>query len=337
LRHDENHLSFGFGCASFLNNEKILYQYRLEGMEKEFSAPAFNRFVVYSGLPPGHYTFQARAVLPAYGYSKNSISYSFVISPAFYQTLLFKFLVVLLLVALVLWIQWLRMNQRIKRLKQIEVIKREENIKARQRTAEDFHDEVGNTLTRIQVLTDVLQARVGTMSEEGNRLIRQIKENVNNLYRGTRDILWALNPGSDQLTEITDRLKSMGVEIFQDTPMEFQFDNRMPDANEIILHPGFGRNILLIFKEAMNNCLKYSGASRIVLLVERRAGREIGIRLKDNGAGFDPEQVKRGYGLANMFKRAKRIQSEFIVDSRAGCGSDCILIIPVPDDLMVSG
>jgi signal transduction histidine kinase len=330
LPHDQNHLSFEFGCASYLNGEKIRYQYQLEGMEKEFSAPASNRFVVYSGLPPGEYIFRVRAILPGYGFSGNTISYPFTISAAFYQTLLFKLALVLVAVGLVLWMQWLRMNQRIRRLKQIEAIKKEENISVRQSTAEDFHDEVGNTLTRIQVLTDVLQARIGAGSDEGNRLIAQIKENVSNLYRGTRDILWALNPGSDRLSEVAARLEIMGIEIFQDTAVEFRFENRIPQSNEMVLPPNYGRNILLIFKDAMNNGLRHAGASRVVLEIDREGLHHISILLKDNGAGFEPDLVKKGYGTGNMAKRAGRIHGEFIIDSRPGTGTACRLVVPVP-------
>ena len=63
---------------------------------------------------------------------------------------------------LILWIQWIRMRMRVRQINQIEEVKREENIKVRQTASEDFHDEVGNSLTRIQVLTDVLHTKLGT-------------------------------------------------------------------------------------------------------------------------------------------------------------------------------
>ncbi len=77
LPHDENHLTFSFRCPSYLNSESILYQYQLEGMEKSYSALTPNHFVVYPALPPGHYTFKARAFLPGLGFSKNNIDFSF--------------------------------------------------------------------------------------------------------------------------------------------------------------------------------------------------------------------------------------------------------------------
>ena len=148
-------------------------------------------------LPPGHYTFRARAFLEGVGFSKDNVEFSFDIKAAFYQTIYFKFLLLVLVMGIILWIQWFRMRMRVKQINQIEEVKREENIKVRQTASEDFHDEVGNSLTRIQVLTDVLHTKLGNGHEEEKRIIGQIKENVSGLYQGTRDILWALNPESD--------------------------------------------------------------------------------------------------------------------------------------------
>ncbi|HEX3079206.1 MAG TPA: two-component regulator propeller domain-containing protein, partial [Puia sp.] len=249
LPHDENHLTFSFRCPSFVNSESILYQYQLEGMETSYSALSPNHFVVYPALPPGHYTFKARAFLPGLGFSKNNIDFSFDIKAAFYQTNYFKFLLLVLIMGLILWIQWLRMRIRAKRLSQIEEVKREENIKVRQTASEDFHDEVGNSLTRIQVLTDVLNSKLGNGHEEEKRIIHMIKENVSGLYQGTRDILWALNPESDLIREIGQRLQSLGIDVFQDTGICFSYENLLGESENIKLPGNYNRNIMMIFKE----------------------------------------------------------------------------------------
>ncbi len=328
LPNDENHLSFSFGSSSFLNTNRMLYQYQLMGMEKIYSQLTPNREVVFPGLPPGQYTFKARAYLPGSGYSKNTISFPFVISEAFYQTLFFKVVFVVLLLGLVLWIQWLRIKQQNRRQKEMEEIKKAENIKVRQIASEDFHDEIGNTLTRIQVLTDVLQTKIGTTHEEENRIIRQIKENLGNMYQGTRDILWTLNAESDQISEIADRLVSMGVEIFQDTPIKFVFENKIIRDQDVLLPGNYSRNILMILKEAMYNSLKYSKASTMLLIVERIESR-VFIILNDDGIGYDTVHVNKGHGTDNMFKRASRIRAEFVIESHLLLGTTYQLIIPL--------
>ncbi len=329
LAHNENHLTFSFRCPSFLHSESILYQYQLEGMEKNFSALTPNHFVVYPSLPPGHYTFRARAWLEAAGYSKENIAYSFTIKAAFYQTLYFRFLMLVLLMGIILWIQWFRMRIRMHRLHHIEEVKREENIKVRQTASEDFHDEVGNSLTRIQILTDVLQTKLGAGHNEEKRIINQIKENVSGLYQGTRDILWALNPESDLIKEIGHRLESLGVDVFQDTGICFQFENELEDSGNLKLPGNYNRNIMMIFKEAMSNCMKHARAKKVRLKIQKTEAGEVMISLQDNGIGFDHLFIKKGHGFQNMKKRAGRINSLFTITSVPGQGSRYELRIPL--------
>jgi signal transduction histidine kinase/ligand-binding sensor domain-containing protein len=329
LPHEENHLTFSFRCPSYLNSESILYQYQLEGMEKSYSALTPNHFVVYPALPPGHYTFKARAFLPGLGFSNNNVDFSFDIKAAFYQTIYFKFLLVVLTMAIILWIQWARMRMRARRLSQMEEIKREENIKVRQTASEDFHDEVGNSLTRIQVLTDVLNSKLGSGHEEEKRIIHMIKENVSGLYQGTRDILWALNPESDLIREIGHRLQSLGIDVFQDTGICFSYENLLGESENIKLPGNYNRNIMMIFKEAMSNSLKHAQATKVKLKIQKAENHEILIELADNGIGFNPLYIKKGHGFQNMHKRSNRIKSTLTPISIPGEGTRYDLRIPI--------
>jgi signal transduction histidine kinase/ligand-binding sensor domain-containing protein len=329
LPHDENHLTFTFRCPSYLHSESILYQYQLEGMEKTYSALTPNHFVVYPALPPGHYTFRARAFVEGSGYSNNNAAFSFDISAAFYQTLYFKFLVLVLAIALILWIQWFRIRMRVKQLRRIEEVKRDENIKVRQTASEDFHDEVGNSLTRMQVLTDVLYTKLGSGHDEEKRIIGQIKENISGLYQGTRDILWALNPESDIIKEIGQRLESLGVDVFQDTGVCFSYENMLGESENVKLPGNFNRNIMMIFKEAMSNSLKHAQARHVKLNIQRTEQGEIQIELADDGIGFNHLFVKKGHGFQNMLKRANRIKSKFNIITNPGTGTRYDLNIPL--------
>jgi signal transduction histidine kinase len=329
LPHNENHLTFSFRCPSYLNNESILYQYQMEGLEKSYSALTTNHFVVYPALPPGHYTFRARAYLNGVGYSKNNVEFSFDIKAAFYQTAYFKILLLVFITGLILWIQWIRIRMRVKRLNHIEEVKREENIQVRQTASEDFHDEVGNSLTRIQVLTDVLHTKLGSGHEEEKRIIGQIKENVSGLYQGTRDILWALNPESDFMMEIGQRLQSLGIDVFQDTGICFTYENLLGDAENVKLPGNYNRNIMMIFKEAMSNSLKHSQATHVRLKIQKTDLPEILIQLSDDGIGFNSLYIKKGHGFQNMQKRANRIKAILSLTSVPGNGTRYDLNIPV--------
>jgi signal transduction histidine kinase len=79
-------------------------------------------------------------------------------------------------------------------------------------------------------------------------------------------------------------------------------------------------NVYLIFKEAINNAIKYSGATEINLGVNA-VDHSVEIYLKDNGCGFDEAGVKKGNGLENMYKRAEEIGATLKVHSKTDEGT----------------
>jgi signal transduction histidine kinase len=82
----------------------------------------------------------------------------------------------------------------------------------------------------------------------------------------------------------------------------------------------YRQHLLLIFKEAINNSLKYSDGTEILLGVALK-GSKLNIKLTDDGNGFDTQQVSTGNGLRNMKDRADRIGGTLTIQSIAGKGT----------------
>ena len=80
------------------------------------------------------------------------------------------------------------------------------------------------------------------------------------------------------------------------------------------------QHLLLIFKEAINNSLKYSGCSEISLQVDLK-GKKLTVRLIDDGQGFDTQAEPPGNGLHNMQDRASRMGGTLAIRSSAGRGN----------------
>jgi len=57
--------------------------------------------------------------------------------------------------------------------------------------AEDFYEDFGNNLTRLQVLSEILERKTREGDVEGKQLIGQIKDYLASLWLGIRDMLWA--------------------------------------------------------------------------------------------------------------------------------------------------
>ena len=144
---------------------------------------------------------------------------------------------------------------------------------------------------------------------EKRAIIQKITTNVNELYTGTKDILWSLNPKNDTLGELLAHIKEFGYEMFNDTPVTFEDETFINDTGKH-LSLEMSRNILMIFKEAINNALKYSKADH-VHFIAGTSQDVLEIQLKDNGIGFDPEAAKNGQGMNNMKVRASQDQRKF--------------------------
>jgi signal transduction histidine kinase len=203
----------------------------------------------------------------------------------------------------------------------IEATRREESVRIRQQTAEDFHDELGNKLTRITVLSEILDTKMDRGQVDQKKLLEQIKQNASSLYNGTKDILWALDPQSDNLYEILNHIKDFGNELFLDTPVEFEFNGIDESLNEIKLPMEYSRNIPMIFKELLNNILKHAHATHVALTLDAITRDDIQLTLCDNGCGFVQNATHKGQGISNMMMRTKRIGGDINISSEKGTGT----------------
>lgn len=97
--YDQNHLTFSFVGISLTNPEKVKYQYKLEGFDKDWSpVPTHYNEAVYSNLPPGEYTFMVRASNNDGLWNKEPVKYKFFVRPPFWQTATFYVLMTLFVV-----------------------------------------------------------------------------------------------------------------------------------------------------------------------------------------------------------------------------------------------
>lgn len=114
-----------FECLNFVSKNNVYFQHKLIGETNyEWSTPQKQTSVYLKMLPPGRYIFQVRAID---GFNDNRpavASYSFEIRPYFYETLWFKVLAAVALVALIIAIAMIRIANNRKKIEQKEYYKR---------------------------------------------------------------------------------------------------------------------------------------------------------------------------------------------------------------------
>jgi len=185
----------------------------------------------------------------------------------------------------------------------------------RNKIAGDLHDDIGSTLNSISIYSEVARRK----DEQQDEALEMIGEASRKIIESMSDIVWTVNPENDSFEKIIFRMKSLAYNLFRAKKIEFTFHSDEA-LNDKKLTLEARRNFYLLFKEAVNNMIKYSNATRASITL---ASIDDTIRLviNDNGIGFNPSDEVIGNGLKNMKRRAEEINAQFRIESSPGNGT----------------
>lgn len=325
LPPDHNHITFSFNKVHKRYPKSIKYKYFLENFDKRWSQPSSVNQVTYSNVPPGEYVFRVKSTDHKGAWSNDELVYPFTIKAPFYQTTAFIIGAIILAVGAITLIFYLRVKQRINHVMMLERIRAKEQETLRKEIARDFHDEMGNQLTRIINYVSLLKLN-GTANGNGHKshddLYTKVEDSAKYLYTGTRDFIWSIDPGNDELSKLFIHIRDFGEKLFEEKDIQFRAFNEVREKTK--LPYGFSREANLIFKEAMTNAFKYSNARNVTLTL-RRANGEFELTLEDDGVGFHTGDVQKSNGLKNIRERADRIKAVLRIHSIKHTGTKIVL------------
>ena len=195
----------------------------------------------------------------------------------------------------------------------------------RARISQDMHDDVGASLTRISILSDLAKNK-DDITGETKQWLGQISDTSRGVMEEMSQIIWALNPKNDTLAGLVAYLRRFVNEYLEPTTIDCTFD--LPETMPYQpLGVEVRRNVYLVVREALHNVVKHSGATKVVLSLKIEDYR-FKIKIKDNGKGFDPGNLEfPGNGLVNMKKRMNDIGGEFLIHSGNGEGTEIELMV----------
>ena len=195
----------------------------------------------------------------------------------------------------------------------------------RMEISNDLHDDVGSTLSSLQVYSTIARQSVsdpqlaaGYMDKIGTG-IRKVMENMN-------DVIWAVKNDASNEKLFSSKIKDHYVDILDACNILCEY--KMDEQLEIRLTRILARkNLLLITKEAINNIIRHSGASKVIISLYRQ-DQYLVLSIEDNGKGI--QLGKNGNGLLNMENRTRQLEGEFYIDKGdSGRGTLIKCIIPV--------
>ncbi len=195
----------------------------------------------------------------------------------------------------------------------------------RVRISQDMHDDVGASLTRIAMMSDLVRNMNDTRID-AREWLGQISDTSREVMEEMSQIIWALNPQNDTLEGLVAYIKRFSNEYIGPTSVRctFNFPASLPVR---ALSVETRRNVYLVVREAVHNVVKHSDAKSVTITLEVfEGGFRIGV--KDDGKGFDPERLEfPGNGLVNMRKRMEEIGGDLLILSKPGEGAEILLTV----------
>lgn len=228
------------------------------------------------------------------------------------------------LVALAGVVLSVRLVERRKYQIRLQLAEQERAVeRERARIAQDLHDELGSSLARISLLSNLVKLDKDQPTEVEAHASK-LAQSADQTVRALEEIVWAVRSGSDSLQGLMDYIAHFADEMSEEKAVRCRLDlpHDLPDRP---LPPEIRHNIFLVVKEALTNAIKHSGTSEVVIRAKADAA-SLRLEIEDNGQGFELEQVETSQernGLKNMRRRAEAVQGNLEIESVPGKGT-CI-------------
>jgi signal transduction histidine kinase/ligand-binding sensor domain-containing protein len=325
-------LEFQYAGLSFAAPEKVRFKHRLDGLDSDWIDAGTEHTVDYNYIPPGHYTFRLVACNDDGVWNENGVTLAVVVLPYFWQTAWFRILAMSGLLASAGGGAWFgtrrRMRIKLERVERQRALERE-----RTRIAKDIHDDLGASLTRINLMSQSARRGMDDVQQTVKSL-DQICTTARQLTRAMDEIVWAVDPQHDTLDSLASYLGKLIHELLGDSGIRCRLDFPLylpawPLSAEV------RHNLFLAVKESLHNILKHSAAKEVKITFVLEASA-FTVCIMDDGRGFVPGAVSGSNathrnGLVNMSQRLREIGGRCEIHSQPGQGTQVTFFVPISD------
>lgn len=295
----------------------LTFLYRMEGIDHEPRTINALDPIRYTGIPPGSHRLLVR-VRDAYGrIGPEHHLLTVNVAAPFWQRWWFFALVFALGASGMYVVARYRLAQRLK----LQALR--DNI------ARDLHDDIGSTLGSINYYSEALKRKLEQVDDE---MAREVADRIGNSSRSMidqmNDIVWSVDPTKDDARSLEDRIRNFAADLTASKGIQLHFASERA-MHGLSLGAQQRRNLFLIAKEAIHNCVKYAACTELHITLERNKDRLL-LTVMDNGIGFDQDNTDsyNGNGLTNMARRAEAIGGELRVESTSGQGTRVTVSAP---------
>ena len=294
--------------------DTALYEYNFQGIDNQWGTYQTKVNIYYHEIPGGKYAFIVRKK----NYPLVSKTIFINIRPQLWQKWWFLpsiYLFMLLIIGSAFYFVFLYRLRQSVQMRQV-----------RNHIAADLHDEIGATLSGIGILSSLAQKNLEE-SHPSYGMMKRINDDALSIGNTMDDIVWSINPKNDDLENIIARMSRYAAELFDAKEIEYQIV--IPEnLKDVKLSMEQRRDVYLIFKEAINNLVKYS-VCRKALVEIKVTNHKFALFIKDDGIGFDTNIETSRNGLKNMKNRANDLKGNLEINSEINIGTSIKLTLVI--------
>jgi signal transduction histidine kinase/streptogramin lyase len=332
IQPSQQDLEIHYTGLSFTRPDDMRFEYRLEGLDRDWVESGTRRAAYYSHLPPGHYVFRVIAANSDGVWNTEGKSIPIVVLPPLYRTWWF----LMMALAVALGLVYLASQYRVAQLKRAhsaqqafsrQLIASQES--ERKRIAAELHDSLGQRLVVIKNLA-LISLNDATSNGGASPRLSEISAEASQALSEVREISYNLRPYQLDRIGLTKAIeaiikKASGATVITFTAEIDGIDNVLPRDLEI--------NFYRIVQECVNNVVKHSQATAASVTVRCRPGGLL-LTVRDNGKGFttgasDSNRASTGFGLIGIFERAQLLSGKPVIQSAPGQGTTVSIEIPL--------
>ena len=314
-------LDIHFTAPEFRASEKLRFQYRLAGNDRDWIDGGTRRVASYTNLKPGRYQFEVLAARQQGLWSRGSAGFAFHLAPHYWQTWWFwSGLVVVLAGAGTVVVRW-----RVREVRRLHALEKEAGVlRERERIAQDMHDDIGARLSQLALMADsTLDNAPSTEAGASPPSMRQVVRDAAESLDAT---VWAVKPENDTLRHLAEYLAAYAHDYLSATSLRLEIDlPREIPAWPIAAEPR--HHLFLAAKEALHNAVRHARAQRVLVrltLMENAFTLEIA----DDGCGLPRHLIENPQGAASeqdglrsLRRRAQSAGGELRIQSEPNQGT----------------
>lgn len=185
----------------------------------------------------------------------------------------------------------------------------------RRALSRDLHDEVGQVIAALKF----------SLEASGNRS-ESLRASLASLMGHVRNIAQRFRPPMLDDFGLAPTLEWHVGQFSEQTGIHVHFRRLGPTCR---YHPDLEIALYRVVQEALTNVARYADVSDVRVVLRETPGR-IGVRVRDHGAGFDPERIRSGStGIAGMQERLRPFRGQFVVQTRRGDGTSVTATVPL--------